>query len=222
MTFLTDTSNDTIVRDATPDDAEFLAWTMLSAGRSHLARGVWDHLLGRGESAVLDYLAELSRRGPEHLFHWSRFVVAEVDGQVAAALSAHDPSVHGFATYLPIATQLFLDTGGTDVDALMSRGEDLLSAMTPPPPSGAWVVESVATAPQFRRRGLVDRLLGEILDRGRRGRHSLAHISVFIGNEPARAAYVRHGFRHLTETRTAAWETAIGCPGVEQLVLDYD
>jgi ribosomal protein S18 acetylase RimI-like enzyme len=31
----------------------------------------------------------------------------------------------------------------------------------------AWVVENVATLPEFRRRGLVERLLAEILDRGR-------------------------------------------------------
>ncbi len=33
---------------------------------------------------------------------------------------------------------------------------------------GAWIVENVATLPEFRRRGLVDRLVEEMLERGRR------------------------------------------------------
>jgi translation initiation factor 4G len=208
------------VRDASPEDAEFLAWVMLTAARSHLPRGVWDHLLAWDEQAVLDFLSALSQRDPVHLFHWSRFIIAEVDGQPAAALSGFDPEVEGFDVYTPIAVSLYLERGGTEpeLEEFMVRGADLSSAMAPADP-GAWVVESVATAPAFRRRGLVDRLLDDIVARGRDAGHRTAQISVFIGNEPARNAYVKRGFRPAGETRTAEWERAIGCPGIERLVM---
>jgi ribosomal protein S18 acetylase RimI-like enzyme len=99
----------------------------------------------------------------------------------------------------------------------MARGADLQTAMAPPV-TGAWVVENVATVPAFRRRGLVDRLLAEVLDRGRAADHASAQISVFIGNEPARAAYLKGGFRPDLETRTPEWEAAMGCPGIERLI----
>jgi translation initiation factor 4G len=224
MTSITNTGTSPLtgtvaVRDATADDAEFLAWVMLTAARSHLPRGIWDHLLGWDESRILEFLAALSQRGPVHLFHWSKFVIADVDGQPASALCGYDADTEGFDVYVPIAVALYLETEAADADleALMARGADLQSAMAPSLPR-AWVVENVATAPAFRRTGLVNRLLDAILERGRDTGHDTAQISVFIGNDPARAAYVKHGFRPGGETRAAAWEAAMGCPGIERLV----
>jgi ribosomal protein S18 acetylase RimI-like enzyme len=224
MTSLTNTetgrtTRTVAVRDATADDAEFLAWVMLTAARSHLPRGIWDYLLGWNESRVLEFLAALSQRDPVHLFHWSKFVVAEVDGQRAAALSGYDADKEGLDVYLPIAVALYLELGAADadLDALMARGADLQSAMEPPLPR-AWVVENVATAPAFRRTGLSDQLLEKILERGRSAGYTTAQISVFIGNDPARAAYIKHGFSPEGETRAAAWEAAMSCPGIERLV----
>jgi ribosomal protein S18 acetylase RimI-like enzyme len=81
----------------------------------------------------------------------------------------------------------------------------------------AWVVENVATVPRFRRKGLADRLLAEILERGRRrGAHS-ADIGVLIGNDPAQRAYEKCGFRVVGEKRHPEFEEAYKCPGIRAL-----
>src|ERR1700747_412172 len=59
---------------------------------------------------------------------------------------------------------------------------------------GAWVVESVATLPEFRRRGLADALMSEILEAGRARDHRLAQLTILIGNVAARRAYEKAGF----------------------------
>ena len=79
-----------------------------------------------------------------------------------------------------------------------------------------WVVEWVATFPQYRRLGLMDRLLGTILERGANAGHQLAQITYFIGNEPARRAYEKHGFRVHDARRSAVFEAALGAPGLER------
>jgi ribosomal protein S18 acetylase RimI-like enzyme len=82
---------------------------------------------------------------------------------------------------------------------------------------GAWVVESVATRPEFRRRGLIDLLMEEMLERGRARGATTADIGVFIGNDPAQRAYEKHGFRVVDEKRNAAFEAVYGTPGARML-----
>ena len=218
---MTITETETI-RDATAADADFLAWVMLTAARSHLELGIWDHLVGWDEPRVLDFLAELCVTGPEHLFHYSRFLVSEVNGVPAAALSGYRPELHGFEVYLPIFLEIVSKRGMTEeeIAAGWARGDAISSALSQPP-ANAWVVESVATLPEYRRRGLVDRLLDEILRRGRAEGCAVGAISVFIGNEPARAAYIKKGFEFDHETRTDAWEAIMGCPGIDHLLLHW-
>jgi ribosomal protein S18 acetylase RimI-like enzyme len=82
---------------------------------------------------------------------------------------------------------------------------------------GAWIVENVATSPEYRRRGLVDALLREILDIGRGKGATVADIGVFIDNYRAQAAYEKAGFAVIGEKRDAEFEAAYGCPGVRFL-----
>src|SRR5215470_9994540 len=79
------------IRQATTDDADFLAWVMLTASRSHLERGIWDITLNRDNEGCLSFLRELARTQTRSWGHYSRFIVAEVDGHAAAALCGYDP-----------------------------------------------------------------------------------------------------------------------------------
>src|SRR5579863_259562 len=74
------------IRRGCAEDAEFLAWVMFSASRSHLARGLWDLIIDSDEAGCLDYLKRLAIAEPRSLYHYQSFLVAEVDGQRAAAL----------------------------------------------------------------------------------------------------------------------------------------
>jgi len=95
-------------RSARPDDAPFLAWVMLAATRSHLSYGVWERYVGGNEQDCLTFLSLLATTQRPHLFHYSTFIVAEVNGQKAGALSGYDPKVLGmkaFTQALPEVTQ---------------------------------------------------------------------------------------------------------------------
>ena len=82
---------------------------------------------------------------------------------------------------------------------------------------GAWIVENVATLPEFRRRGLVDQLLEEILEKGRTAGASVAEVGVLIGNDPAQRAYEKAGFAVVDEKRHPEFEAAYKCPGIRLL-----
>ncbi len=208
------------LRDATTDDIEFLAWVMLAASRSHLERGIWEYLYDLDEKTALELLCRLATTTTVHLFHHSLFVIAQVDGQPTAAMCGYDPQSQGFPTFNNVFSEVAPELGiPLDDPELARRLTVLLAGFPASQVQRPWTIENVATLPQFRRQGLVDRLLAEVLERGRTRGFDAAQIGVFIGNEPARRAYLKAGFRFAAEKRDDGWEAEIGCPGTEQLLL---
>jgi len=82
---------------------------------------------------------------------------------------------------------------------------------------GAWIVENVATLPDFRRKGLSERLMSAILDRGRAAGATTADISVFIGNDGAQRGYEKCGFEVVGDKLDAEFEGVYKTPGVRTL-----
>lgn len=206
------------IRRAHAKDAPFLAWVMLAAARSHLQRGSWDVSLDLPEEETLAFLELLAVTGQTHLFHYSTFVVAEVDGRSAAALCGYAPRAAGMGVAFPAIGDVSKKLGRSDADrkAGMKRVEPFFSC-APEEPDGAWIIENVATSPDFRRRGLIDILLRRILDEGRGQGFELAQIGVLVGNTPAQRAYEKAGFEVVDEKRTPEFEATFGCPGIKRL-----
>jgi ribosomal protein S18 acetylase RimI-like enzyme len=214
------------IREATEEDAPFVAWAQLIAARSHLPYGPWDHILGLPEDETLAFLERLACTESEHWCHHSRFLVAEVDGTPAAALCAFDPTRHGGAaldgavvTTLQSLPRSEPQGDGPDLAAGLARAAAVGTCM-PDYADGAWVVENVATRPEFRGRGLVQDLLGAALARGREQGFRVGQIAVLVGNEVARRAYLRAGYAPDLEKRHPAFLDALGCPGIERLLRD--
>lgn len=220
---MTDTATGLTLRDATPADVSFLAWVMHAAARSHLERGIWEYLNDQSEDETLAFLREVAVTDVVHLCHQSLFVIAEVGGEPAAAMCAYDSATQGYPAFgqvLPAAAaRAGVRMDGPDYArrsaVLMSGFQHHVEVEVPPV---VWTIENVATKAAFRRRGLVDVLLRELLDRGRERGYEAASIGVFLGNEPARAAYVKAGFELISECRSEGWAAEIGCPGTELLL----
>jgi ribosomal protein S18 acetylase RimI-like enzyme len=204
--------------DASPAHAPFLAWVSLAAARSHLPRGFWDYFLDADEPACLHHLEHLATTRTPHLFHYSAFLVAEVDGTPAAALCGYFDEELGLAALQKAAAELdeVLGRGPEDAEAGMARVTPFLRVLPSHEP-GAWILENVATHPAWRRRGLVDALLEAALARGREHGARQADIAVLIGNDPAQRAYEKKGFQVSGEKRDAELEAAWGTAGIRAL-----
>lgn len=210
--------SDVTIRDATADDAGFLGWTIRTADRGHLERGGFDRVLPGDEDERLRLLSELARCPVRSFCHYGGFLVAEADGEPAAALSAYTPRAASEDHFVAACREV-MDAAGYSRDELgrmFARFAPQQTCHLARPPD-SWVVEWVATRPEHRRRGLVAALLETILERGRDRGHATAEIGVLVGNEPARRAYEAAGFRVYDERRHPDFEAAIGAPGVAYL-----
>ncbi len=210
-----------MIRPATPDDARFLAWVIHAAGRSHLPTGIWDIALPGADEDRLDVLAAITTTRLLHFAHWTRFLVCEVDGASVAALSAYEAEEFG-GDKLGLAMNEAFTTLGWGQDEMLA----VLRRMAPfaslhfPTPANLWIVEWVATLPEYRGRGLVGALLLEIFEAGREAGFAKSQIGYFLGNTPAKNAYEKVGYRYVDEYRHSDWEAALGCPGVARMHLD--
>ena len=215
-------TGDLNIRPARIDDAPFLAWVCLMAGRSHCQRGIWDVIINRPEDECLVFLENLVVTNRLHAYHYSGFIVAEVDGHSVAALSGYDSTRIGDRQDRRGCWDAGRKVGITLWDWLL-RNRKRISAVEeirPRVAAGAWVVESVATLPEFRRRGLIDKLLKEILEIGRQKGFRIAQVSVLIGNTAAQNAYEKCGFEVRDERRSRNFEAETGSPGTITLLRD--
>jgi len=204
--------------EATQAHAPFIAWVTLTAFRSQLERGFWDFMLDGNEAYKLRYLETFVQTEQLHWVHYSTFLVAEVGGRPASALCGYFEHELGGPTLRAAGIEANQTTGRTEAEASAGfDSEKSIMNVLPEHPPGAWIVENVATLPEFRRRGLVDRLMEEILERGRKRGATVADISVFIGNDPAQRAYEKQGFAAVAEKRHPEFEAVYGTPGTRTL-----
>ena len=204
--------------EATRAHARFLAWVTLTAFRSQLERGFWDFMLDGDEAYKLRYLETFVQTEQLHWVHYSTFLVAEVDGRPASALCGYFEHELGGPTLRAAGIEANQATGRTEAEAAagFDRAKSIMNVLPEHPP-GAWIVENVATLPEFRRRGLVDRLMEDILERGRSRGAKVSDISVFIGNDPAQRAYEKCGFVPVAEKLDPDFEAVYKTPGIRTL-----
>ncbi len=206
------------IRRARRDDGDFIAWVVLTAWRSHLERGLWDFFVDGGETDCLRYLEALTTSDSPHWAHYSAFLVAEVEGVPAAALAGYFDEELGMPALQKGAAQADERLGRTreESEAGLKRIAPSFLIETPHEPR-AWIIENVATRPEYRRQGLIDALLAAMFDEGRRLGAVQADIGVLIGNDPAQRAYEKAGFRVVGEKRHPEFEAIWGSPGARAL-----
>ena len=206
------------IRPAGKEDIAFIAWVLLTAHRGHLERGLWDFMVGGDEQQCLGYLQGLTSTDQLHWAHFSTFLVAEVDHQPAAALSGYFAPQLGEEAFVKGLFEANRKIGRSKEEhkASFQRYGSILH-VAPEHANGTWVVENVATRPEFRRRGLVDQLLAKILEKGRDLGARTTDISVLIGNDPAQCAYEKNGFQVAGEKRHPDFEKTYGTPGIRAL-----
>jgi GNAT superfamily N-acetyltransferase len=208
------------IRNATEHDADFLAWAILTAARSHLAKGWFDIVLGGTESARLDYLRRLTLTPTRSWWHYSRFLVAEMDGAPAATLSAFRAS-----EAYPLSQQAMIEAA-TDPEwseaekqAMWQRGAYVFTC-TVETDDDAWAIENVATLPAFRGRGFAGQLLERAVEAARSNGARQVQITFMIGDDAAEKAYAKAGFKSKDEKLNSEFEAACGAPGLRRYVRD--
>ena len=196
------------VRPARPDDAAFIARNILASQRGPLPRGWFDIALGWDEPRCLAFVEKIATAQTQSWWHVTKFIVAEVDGVPAASLCALPAAGTGPAARAAIEEI----AGAAAAPAIFRRGAYTRGCWVQGG-EGEWLIEHVATLPQYRGRGLVQALIDHALAAGRTAGFKQASISFLIGNKAAERSYAKAGFAFAEEKRDPAFEAVAGSPG---------
>ncbi|MHB8772926.1 MAG: GNAT family N-acetyltransferase [Syntrophales bacterium] len=207
------------IRTAGVNDAAFVAWLILTAGRAQGKRGVWEVILNQPEAECLRFLEVLTVTAIPHLFHHSCFLIAETEAGPVAGLGGYDPDIMGYPRMRESLPEVYAKLGIRSIAEMAGRPPRIIECI-PPAVEGAWVIDSVATLPAFRKQGIVDKLLDRMLADGREKGYRQAELAIYMGNTPAQRAYEKHGFRVLDEWPDPYFEQEIGSPGMARMICD--
>ena len=210
------------IRRGNADDADFLARVMMLASRGHMQRGVWDLIAGGSEKTASTIFGGSRSQSRSRSATTPSSSSPSMTAGSTLALCGFDPRAGGWQVLGDAMQNVQRQQGWTPAD------EKASAARTAPvwhctfdTLDGAWVIESVATLPEFRRRGLVDALIAEILGTGRAHGHRIAQLTILIGNVAAQRAYEKAGFRVRDEKRHRDFQAALGAPGFMRMVRGY-
>jgi translation initiation factor 4G len=201
------------IRRATPDDADFIAWTILAAQRGHRPRGWFDIALDWPEPLCRAFVRRVALAHQRSWWHTTHFLIAEAGGRPAAALcalrvggSGHDAR----AAIAEVADAAELDAA--ERAAIWRRGAYAAKCWTPGDDDN-WLIEHVAAQPSHRGQGLAPALLDQALNAGKVAGHTRASIVFYIGNDAAEQCYNKAGFSFAEEKRDPEFEALTGAPG---------
>jgi len=206
------------VREARPQDAGFLAWVILAAGRAHRPVGWYDIAIGLPETDALEVLRRLVLTQTPSWWRYDNFLVAEVEGRPAGALCCFSAGEGWSGSQAALAEATApLGWGEAELAAFWTRGAYVFTCALESL-GDVWVIENVATTPEFRGQDVAGALLAAALDKGRRRGFQLAQLSFLIGNAPAERAYAKAGFQPAGEKRHPDFQAAVGSPGLKRFV----
>jgi len=162
---------------------------------------------------VLAFVERIATAQQPSWWHFSHFIIAEVEGEPAASLCALPAAGTNAA-----ARAAFLEVAGAAVPDASERAAIFRrSAYTADcwvqGGDGDWLIEHVAALPAYRGRGLVQALIAHALAAGKAAGYAQASISFLIGNDVAERSYAKAGFAFAEEKRDPAFETLTGAPG---------
>jgi len=206
------------IRPARKNDFDFMSWLILTAGRAHVKKGIWEVILAETEEKCLNFLRELSVTKIPHYFHYSSYLLAEVDGAPVAGLGGYDPVFLGDSALWQALPEVFSKLGSETAGMDRSNEPPKIISCIPDSVEGAWVIDSVASIQRLRRKGIVSKLLKEIMEKGRKKGFKLAQINIYIGNVAAQRLYEKHGFTVIDEVRDPYFEAQIGSPGMARML----
>jgi ribosomal protein S18 acetylase RimI-like enzyme len=196
------------IRPARASDAAFIARNILASQRGPLLRGWFDIALDVAEPQCLALVERIATAQTQSWWHVSQFIIAEVDGEAAASMCALPAAETG-----PVArTAIEEMAGSAEAQAIFSRGAYTRNCWVQGG-EGDWLIEHVATVPEYRGRGLVQALIDHALTAGRAAGFGQASISFLIGNDPAERCYAKAGFAFAEEKRDPAFAAITGAPG---------
>jgi ribosomal protein S18 acetylase RimI-like enzyme len=202
-----------IVRTARKEDCHAIAFHAYLAGKSHLVLSASDFLIPGEHGPTterLSVLEALLQTDTVSWFHYTHYLVAEVNGNVEGSMCIFSNRNRSLESMDKALSEL----GWTRQDIQeKEKRMTLFEIVDFDIPYDQLHIETTAVSPAFREQGVATLMLEKAVKQGRSLGFREAYLTVLIGNTPALRTYEKVGFEVVAEKLDTVFEKATGCQG---------
>ncbi len=204
------------IRQAVPDDVQEVSQLIDMSGSAEKI-SVYELMFPGEAQTRLDNIGRLFINGERIYNHYTRYLIAEKNGEIAGTLCTFNHEY--FRTWAWRNT--LREMGYSDMASLRLVWRLLpFFLVNPSIPKNTLVIENVATFPRYRRQGVIHELLQAAIQQGRKENYPRMQVACLIGNKPAQKAYEKAGFKVQNEYRHKWFKKTFGNPGMMRLALE--
>ncbi len=200
------------IRSAKIEDAPFIAWAILESSRAGKKQGVFDLIFLPAEDKT-KALISLITHDIKTLCHYSNFLIAEVDGELAGTLCGYDGYKLSWDKMSEALAQMGCqgDYKERIASYLLCEGEIEKNTL---------VLDFMITKENFRGLGVVKALVKKVLLNARLKGFRRAQTNIEIGSIETQLAYEKMGFTAAEEKKSDYYLEDFGRAGITRYTID--
>ena len=206
-----------LIRPATPDDISRVTQLMYLAAKSNVEVSIYDLMFPGSMEERMEKLSKLYMATTRSFYHYSHYLVAELEGEIAGSLCGYSELEAGGLMMREALVEIGIDR--SEEMAMYERMRPFFH-VNPTHPEDSWIIEHVAIFPEYRGNGLVLSLLERIMAKGYELGFRYAELGMLMGNLSAQRAYEKAGFIAAEEKTDPEFERIFGSPGMVRMVKE--
>lgn len=200
------------IRTAKVEDAPFIAWAILEASRAGKERGVFDMIFSDADD-VIESIEKLVVNDIKTICHYSNFLIAEVNGELAGTLCGYDGHKMSWNK---------MDEALKNIGNKGNYKESISVYLTCQPnvEKNTLVLEFMITKDKFRGLGVIKELVKKVLLNARLKGFRKAQTSIEIGSVETQLAYEKMGFIKIEEKKSDCYLDEFGRLGISSYMIE--
>jgi N-acetylglutamate synthase-like GNAT family acetyltransferase len=202
------------IRQATRDDSETIAKAVLESSRADKNVSIFDFIFQASDDAgLIEFLQKLATTDTKSYVHYSNFIIAEVNGEIAGVLCGYEPR---------IATHEVFGKALNEVGVSGDYRERISGYLIVEPEidKQTWVLDFMAVKDEYHEFDVLKELIRKSLLTARLKGYRKAQTVVEIGSVEAQMVYEKLGFHLIDEKKSDYYKEQFGRAGIMRLQME--
>ncbi|OQX60399.1 MAG: hypothetical protein B5M52_00295 [Helicobacteraceae bacterium 4484_230] len=202
------------IRQATQNDSETIAKAVLESSRADKNVGIFDFIFQAGDDAgLIEFLQKLATTGTKSYVHYSNFIIAEVNGEIAGVLCGYEPRIATHEVFGKALNEVGI--GGEYRERISGY-----LIVEPEIDKQTWVLDFMAVKDEYHEFDVLKELIRKSLLTARLKGYRKAQTVVEIGSVEAQMVYEKLGFHLIDEKKSDYYKEQFGRAGIMRLQME--
>ncbi|MBN2815776.1 MAG: acyl-CoA acyltransferase [Campylobacterales bacterium] len=202
------------IRQATVEDAPFLARMILQSSRAGKKEGIFDLLFATNNTdAIIESLIKLTQTEAKSHCHYKNFLIASMDGKSVGTLCSYEPRIATNETFIEALSEV----GCTEFDELLTILEECDFKLN----KRTLMFDFMEELEGFIDVGVLKALMQKSLLTARLKGYTIAQTIIEIGSLENQLFYKKLGFKVVAQKECELYKEKFGRNGLMLLSTEF-